>query len=51
MEIPMSQDKETKGAIRFTDSDTHSLYLRKEEVAELGNPKHILVTVLPMTQQ
>ena len=50
MEIVMTQDKVTKGAVRFTDQDSHNLYLRKEEVAKLGEPKHILVTVQPMTK-
>jgi len=48
MEIVMTQDKVTKGAIRFADQENHNLYLRKEEVAKLGDPKHILVTVQPM---
>jgi len=49
MEIPMSQDKVTKGAVRYSDMDNHNLYLRKEEAEALGNPKHILVTVKPLT--
>jgi len=50
MELVLSQDKVTKGAIRFSDGDNHNLYLRKEEAAKLGNPQHILVTVQPMTK-
>ena len=50
MDLVLSQDKETKGAVRYADQENHNLYLRKEEAAKLGNPKHILVTVQPMTQ-
>ena len=50
MEIIMYQDKETKGAVRFTDGGTHNLYLRKEEAAALANPKHILVKVEAMKE-
>lgn len=41
----MSQDKETKGAVRFADGQGHNLYLRKEEAEKLGNPKAVKVTV------
>ena len=50
MELVMGKDKETKGAIRYSDNDNHNLYLRKEEVTALGNPKHILVKVEPMKE-
>lgn len=45
MEIVMTQDKVTKGAVRYADQENHNLYLRKEEAEKLGNPAHILVTV------
>ncbi len=48
MEIVMTKDKETKGAIRYSDMENHNLYLRKEEAEKLGNPKHILVNVQAM---
>jgi len=47
MEIVMRQDKVTKGAIRFADEAGHNLYFRKEEVAQMGNPQAIKVTVEP----
>ena len=47
MEIVMRQDKVTKGAIRFGDDAGHNLYFRKEEVAAMGNPQAIKVTVEP----
>ena len=51
MIIEMTKDKETKNAIRFTsghvENDPHSknIYLMKTEVAELGNPSKIKVTI------
>jgi len=43
----MSQDKVTKGAIRYADNAGHSIYLRKEEAAKLGNPQSVEVTIAP----
>jgi len=51
MELVMSKDKETKGAIRYSDGDNHNLYLRKEEAVQLGKPDHILVTITVMTKK
>ena len=51
MELVLVKDKGTKGAIRYADMNNHNLYLRKEEAAELGNPKHILVSVQPMMEK
>ena len=48
--ITMVMDKETKGAKRFSDQGTpyaHTLYFRNEEVAKLGDPKEIVVTIEP----
>lgn len=50
MEIVMGRDKETKGAVRYSDQENHNLYLRKEEAAKLGNPKHILIKVEVMVE-
>ena len=41
----MSQDKETKGAVRYADGAGHNIYLRKEEAEKLGNTKTVKVTV------
>lgn len=45
----LTQDKVTPGSIRFRDLSTtdHPLavYLTKDEVAELGNPNAIKVTI------
>ena len=45
MEFTMTQDKVTKGAIRYADGGGHNLYLRKEEAATIGNPESIKVTI------
>ena len=45
MEISMAREKETKGAIRFGDGDGHNIYMKKDEVAKLGNPENLVVTV------
>lgn len=50
MEIVMSKDKTTKGAVRYKDEENHNLYLRKAEATALGEPQHILVTVQPMNK-
>ena len=47
MEIVMTKDKETPGAIRYSDGDNHNIYLRKAEAANLGNPESVKVTVEP----
>lgn len=45
IEYEMSQDKVTKGAVRYSDGKGHNIYLRKEEAEELGNPVKVTVTV------
>jgi hypothetical protein len=52
VELVLSKDKETKGAIRYADMQGHNLYFRKEEVEALGTPapKHILVKVEVMKE-
>jgi len=50
MEIVMRQDKVTKGAVRFADTAGHNIYFRKEEVAEMGDPQAIKVTIEPETR-
>ena len=45
MKFEMSQDKVTKGAVRYADGNGHNLYLRKEEADKIGNPQSIKVTV------
>jgi len=47
MNFIMSQDKVTKGAIRYADGEGHNIYLRKEEAAKLGNPLSVKVTLEP----
>jgi len=47
MEMVMRQDKVTKGAVRFADEAGHNIYFRKEEVATMGNPQAIKVTIEP----
>lgn len=32
LKFDMSKDKVTKGALRFSDGEGHSIYLRKDEV-------------------
>jgi hypothetical protein len=50
MELVLGWEKETKNKIRFGDGDTHELYFTKAEVNALGNPKHLLVKIEPMTE-
>ena len=48
MEIVLVKEKETPGTWRFKENnDDHplTLYLTKEQVKELGNPKSIKVTI------
>jgi hypothetical protein len=48
MEIILQKEKETPGTWRFKeDKDDHpmTLYLTKEQVKELGNPKSIKITI------
>lgn len=47
MEIVMSKDKETPGAVRYSDGENHNIYLRKSEAAEMGNPESVKVTIEP----
>lgn len=47
MEIIMIQEKVTPGTIRYGDGDNHNIYLKKEEVAKLGNPDALKVTIEP----
>ncbi len=51
MELVLARNKETKGAVRYGDADGHNLYFKKEEAGTLGNPRHILVTVQPMSEE
>ncbi|MHA1302229.1 MAG: hypothetical protein ACTSPI_00815 [Candidatus Heimdallarchaeaceae archaeon] len=51
LQIEMEKDKETKGAVRYSDKGTpypKSIYLRKEEAEVLGNPNKILVKISPI---
>ena len=48
MEIILVKEKETPGTWRFKeDKEDHpmTIYLSKEQVKELGNPKSIKVTI------
>jgi hypothetical protein len=47
MEIILTQDKETKGSVRYNDGKGHNLYFTKDEAAALATPmpKTIKVTV------
>jgi hypothetical protein len=48
LEIILQKEKETPGTWRFKeDKDDHpmTLYLTKEQVKELGNPKSIKITI------
>jgi len=48
MEIVLVKEKETPGTWRFKENkEEHplTLYLTKEQVKELGNPKSIKVTI------
>ncbi len=48
MKIIMHKEKATKNAVRFGDGNQphgKNIYLTKEEVAELGNPETIKVTI------
>lgn len=48
MTFVMNKDKETKGAVRYSDPDgTHNLYFRKDELMEeFGEfPESLTVTV------
>ena len=52
MVVVMTKDKETKNSVRFNagvEGDPHSknIYLLKTEVAALGNPSKIKVTIEP----
>jgi len=50
MEIIMHSDKVTKNAVRYSDgAEEHpkNIYLLKTEVAEMGMPKTIKVTIEP----
>ena len=47
MKLSLSQDKVTKGAVRFSDGESHSIYLRKGEVNKLGDAARIEVTIKP----
>ena len=47
--VEMTADKTTKGAVRFSDKGAYpkTIYLRKEEVKELGDPDAITITIEP----
>ena len=56
MVIILNRGKETPGTVRFeseksaTDSHSKNLYLLKSEVAALGNPAKIKVTIEPAAE-
>ncbi len=42
------KNKVTKnGFIRFADDERHNIYMSAEEVAELGNPDSVVMTIVP----
>ena len=41
----MTRDKATKNTIRYGDGNGHNIYLSNAEVAELGDPEALTVTV------
>ncbi len=50
IEVVMPTEKVTKGAVKFAENDPNTewplnIYLRKEQVAELGGAKTIKVTI------
>jgi hypothetical protein len=47
MQFQLTQDKETKGSIRYNDGKGHNLYFTKVEAETLGTPapKTILVNI------
>lgn len=44
IEYTLTRDKITKGAVRYSDGEGHSLYFRKEELKE-PYPKKISIKV------
>lgn len=50
LEIRMRRDKVTPNTIRYGDSDRHNIYLSKDEVASLGEPEYVRVTVEPLVK-
>ena len=48
MEFILMKNKVTKGAIRYSDEKNHNIYLRKEELEEIGNPEKLKLTLTPM---
>jgi len=50
--IPMLRDRETKNTVRYAESvgddeTARTIYVPKEDVAKLGNPDAIEVTIAP----
>ena len=46
MEFTLIKDKVTKnGVVRYGDADNHNIYLKPDEVQELGTPAAITVTI------
>ena len=48
IQIEMVKDKETKGAVRYSDGGvpySKNIYLRKEEAEVLGNPDRVSVKI------
>lgn len=52
MQFVLTNDKETKGSVRFGDGKGHNIYLTKEESVELGTPlpKTIVVELTPKAE-
>ena len=51
MEVILERNKETKNTIRFQgeteDTQYLNIYLPKDEVAEMGNPDRLKLTIEP----
>jgi hypothetical protein len=46
MVLILEKDKVTKNkVVRFADSANHNIYLKEDEVAELGDPTRLKVTL------
>jgi hypothetical protein len=50
--VKFVRDRETKNKVLFREQDTQhigGLYLRKSTVQALGNPRGVVLTILPAT--
>lgn len=45
MEIIMTKDKTTKNTVRYADGDGHNIYLNGDDLAVLGNPEKVKITI------